>query len=156
MSWYSDSVKRQASHCSSLGMFTCSFQAEEFTLPPAVNVEDEILGRMSQGQVPSRQSELITSCAEWQYMVMSCFLQAVWPSVPFRYVGKNVVCSLVMCCHTAQQLFRRFVVKDRQAQAACLWKGSNLMLKQPLFLWFFSIDSCLEGEESPIKWGGYT
>lgn len=29
----------------------------------------------------------------------------------------------------------------------------GLMLKQPLFLWFFSIHSCFQREYSPIKWG---
>lgn len=85
-------VKQATAH--HLGVLTCSFQPEELTFSPAVNVGDEILGQMCQGQVPSRQSELIRSCAEWQCMicmVVSCFLQAVWPSVPFQYVGKNGV-----------------------------------------------------------------
>lgn len=144
-------VKQATAH--HLGVLTCSFQPEEFTFSPAVNVGDEILGQMCQGQVPSRQSELIRSCAEWQcmmYLVLSCFLQAVWPSVPFQDVWKNGVvlwCAVTLLSKSSCGLWSK-TGKRRQ-----LVYRRGLMLKQPLFLWFFSIHSCFHREYSPIKWG---
>ena len=56
-----------------------------------------------------------------------------------------------MCCHTAQQIFRRFVVKDQQAQAACVSKRSNAQTAiVPLVLFHSFMFS--ERRES-TKWG---